>query len=226
MALKVADTVVFAFKVTLQAAVPVHPPVHPSNVDADPCVSVRVTTVPAANEAWHVEPQLMPAGVLAMVPVPLPEPWTVSWYRIGAAVKVADTVVFPFIVTLQAPVPLHPPAQPPNVEVDPGVPVSVTTVPAVNVATQVEPQLMPDGVLVMVPPPLPELCTVSWYEGVEAEPPPEPPEPPEPEPLVIELQPGRNDSTPRQVKINRIFRIAGGISPRVCGAGPKLPRQV
>jgi hypothetical protein len=77
------------------------------------------------------------------------------------AEKFADTVVFPLIVTLQAPVPLHAPAQPPNVEVDPGASVRVTTVPAGNVTWHVVPQLMPAGLLVMAPTPLPEFCTVS-----------------------------------------------------------------
>jgi hypothetical protein len=80
---------------------------------------------------------------------------------VGAALKVADTVVFAFIVTLQAPVPPHPPAHAPNVELAAGVSVSVTTVPAANVPWHVVPQLMPAGLLVMVPPPVPELCTVS-----------------------------------------------------------------
>ena len=75
--------------------------------------------------------------------------------------KLADTVVFALIVTLQAPVPLHPSAHAPNVEVAAGVSVSVTTVPAANVPWHVVPQLMPAGLLVMVPPPVPELCTVS-----------------------------------------------------------------
>ena len=75
--------------------------------------------------------------------------------------KLAETVVFALIVTLHAPVPVQPPDHPPNVEVDPGASLSVTTVPAANVYLQVEPQLMPAGLLVMVPVPVPELCTVS-----------------------------------------------------------------
>jgi hypothetical protein len=70
-------------------------------------------------------------------------------------------MVFPLIVTLQAPVPLHPPDHPANVEVDPGASVSVTTVPAGNVAWHVVPQLMPEELLLIVPTPVPELCTVS-----------------------------------------------------------------
>jgi hypothetical protein len=78
-----------------------------------------------------------------------------------AALNVADTVVFAFIVTLQAPAPVHPPVHPPNVEVDPGASLSVTTVPAGNVVWHAVPQLMPTGLLVIVPAPVPELCTVS-----------------------------------------------------------------
>ena len=77
-AVKAADTVVFAFIVTLQAPVPVHPPAHAPNVEVDPGASVSVTTVPAGNENWHVVPQLMPAGLLVIVPPPVPEPCTVS----------------------------------------------------------------------------------------------------------------------------------------------------
>jgi hypothetical protein len=80
---------------------------------------------------------------------------------VGTALKVADTVAFAFMVMLHAPVPVHPPVHPPNVEDDPGASVSVTTVPAGNVPWHVVPQLMPAGLLVMVPPPVPELCTVS-----------------------------------------------------------------
>jgi hypothetical protein len=79
----------------------------------------------------------------------------------AAALKFADTVVFALIVTLQAPAPLQAPPHPPNVEVDPGASVSVTTVPAANVYWHVVPQLMPAGLLVMEPAPVPELCTVS-----------------------------------------------------------------
>jgi hypothetical protein len=80
---------------------------------------------------------------------------------VGAALKFADTAVFALIVALQAPVPLHAPVQPPNVEVDPGASVRVTMVPAANIAWHVVPQLMPEGLLLMAPVPVPELCTVS-----------------------------------------------------------------
>jgi len=48
-------------------------------VEVYPGASLSVTTVPAANVYWHVVPQLMPAGLLVMVPAPVPEFFTVSW---------------------------------------------------------------------------------------------------------------------------------------------------
>jgi hypothetical protein len=65
------------------------------------------------------------------------------------------------MVTLQVDVPLHPPVHPANVELDAGAAVSVTAAPAEKVATQAVPQLMPAGLLVMLPEPLPELVTAS-----------------------------------------------------------------
>ena len=58
-------------------------------------------------------------------------------------------------------VPLQAPDQPANVEPDAAVAVSLTDVPLANLALQVDPQLMPDGLLVTVPVPVPALWTVS-----------------------------------------------------------------
>ncbi len=50
-----------------------HPvPVHPAKVEPDAGVAVRVTTVPLVKLEEQVVPQLMPAGELVMVPVPVP----------------------------------------------------------------------------------------------------------------------------------------------------------
>jgi hypothetical protein len=73
----------------------------------------------------------------------------------------APTEVAAFMVTLHVVVPLQPPDHPPNDALVAGAAVSVTTVPAGNVATQVVPQLIPEGLLVMLPPPVPEVVTVS-----------------------------------------------------------------
>lgn len=81
--------------------------------------------------------------------------------EMSAELKIAETVVSAFMVTLHVDVPLHAPDQPAKTALAAGAAVRVTAVPAVNVARQVEPQLMPEGLLEMVPEPVPEVCTVS-----------------------------------------------------------------
>jgi hypothetical protein len=77
--LKVAVTLVLAAKVTVQVPVPLHPPPdQPVNVELVPAVAVSVTAVPLAKLALHVAPQLMPAGMLLIDPVPVPVLCTVS----------------------------------------------------------------------------------------------------------------------------------------------------
>jgi hypothetical protein len=53
-------------------AVPEHAPDQPANTDPDAGVSVNTTDVPCANDAEHVPPQLIPAGVLETDPDPEP----------------------------------------------------------------------------------------------------------------------------------------------------------
>jgi hypothetical protein len=157
MVLNVAVTAVAPVIVTAHVPVPVHAPVHPANVDPDPGVgvAVRVTEVPLPNDALQAVPQLIPAGRLVTVPVPLPAKLTVS-----VAPNVAVTDVLPVMVTVQVPVPLQPPPDhPENPDPALGVAVSVTEVPLLNSALQTEPQLIPAGLLVTVP--LPESTTVS-----------------------------------------------------------------
>lgn len=78
------------------------------------------------------------------------------------AVKVAVTVVAALRVTVQPPVPLHPPPdQPPKVDPAAAVAVSVTAAPELKVAVHVAPQLIPAGEDVTVPEPVPVLATVS-----------------------------------------------------------------
>jgi hypothetical protein len=75
--------------------------------------------------------------------------------------NVAVTEVLAVRFTAQVPVPVQAPDQPANAEPVLGVAVSVTDVPLAKLALHVDPQLMPDGLLVMVPVPAPPLCTVS-----------------------------------------------------------------
>ena len=100
----------------------------------------------------------MPAGLLVTVPVPLPASVVVSVNCCSA--NVAVTVVAAVTVVVQVPVPEHPPPdQPTNVEPAFGVAVSTTNVPLLYGSEQSAPQLMPAGVLVTVPDPVPALAT-------------------------------------------------------------------
>src|SRR5439155_443613 len=78
------------------------------------------------------------------------------------SVNVAVTVVAALRVTVQVPGPEQPPPlQPLKVEPPAGAAVSVTAVPLAKLAAQVAPQVMPAGLLVTVPAPVPALETVS-----------------------------------------------------------------
>ncbi len=162
---KVAVTVVAAETVTVQVPVPEHPPpLQPVKVEPAAVAAVSVTAVPLVKLAAQVAPQVIPAGALVTVPLPVPAAVTVSvkvW-----SVKVAVTVVAAETVTTHDPVPVQPPPlQPLKIEPAAGVAVSVTAVPLVKLTEQVAPQVMPDGLLVTVPVPVPALERVSAKVG-------------------------------------------------------------
>ena len=79
--------------------------------------------------------------------------------------NVAVTLCAPLIVTTHVPVPAHPPPdQPANVDPDPATVVSVTCVRELNLAEHVAPpQLIPAGLDVTVPEPVPLRFTVNAY---------------------------------------------------------------
>src|SRR5438552_4662390 len=118
---KVAVTVVAAETVTTHVPVPEHP-LQPVKVEPAAGVAVSVTAVPLEKLAEQVAPQLIPAGELVTVPLPVPALLTVS-AKLGR-LKVAVTVVAAESVTVQAPVPEHPPPLQP-VKVEPAAGVAV-----------------------------------------------------------------------------------------------------
>ena len=76
---KVAVTLVAALSVTVQVPVPEQPPpLQPVKVEPAVGAAVNVTAVPLANAAEHVAPHEIPAGLLVIVPVPVPPGLTVS----------------------------------------------------------------------------------------------------------------------------------------------------
>src|SRR3954447_6858154 len=105
-------------------------------------------------------------------------PGTVSTRsQVGAAggvrlvVNVAVTERSVSSVTVQLPVPVQAPLQPPKVEPDAGAAVKVTVVPAVKEAEQEVPQLIPAGLLVTVPAPVPAFPTERMCPAVQETPP-------------------------------------------------------
>jgi hypothetical protein len=75
--LKVAVTGCIALMGTEHVPVPVHAPPHPAKVEPDAAFSVSFT-VPPANFAEQIVPQLIPVGLLVTVPFPVPWSATVS----------------------------------------------------------------------------------------------------------------------------------------------------
>jgi hypothetical protein len=71
--LKVAVRVFAPSIVTVHGPAPLHAPLQPENVDPPAAVAVSVTLVPASKAAVHVAPQLIAAGLLVTVPLPVPD---------------------------------------------------------------------------------------------------------------------------------------------------------
>lgn len=130
----------------------------------------RVIDVPDAKLAVHVAPQSIPAGELATLPVP--PSWTLVTVSVNVpdgggggvaeVLKAALMVMLLLMWTVQEPVPAQPPPlHPAKTDPEAGTALSVTVVPPENDREQVVPQLMPLGLLVTVPLPVPFLVTWS-----------------------------------------------------------------
>ena len=146
---------------TTHAPVPVHAPAQPANTEPVVAVGVSVTLVLKLKLAEHVAPQLMPAGIEATEPAPVPFFATVSTCCVS--VKLAVTAFASVIGTVQAPVPEHAPDQPVNVEPVVATGDSETIVPESKLNVHVAPHEMPAGVDVTVPAPLEAFVIVSAY---------------------------------------------------------------
>jgi hypothetical protein len=81
VAVNVAVTEAAVVKDRLHVPVPEQAPDQPANPLPALGVAVRVTVVPLLKVAVQVDPQLMPAGLLVMVPVPVLE--TVNCTELG-----------------------------------------------------------------------------------------------------------------------------------------------
>ena len=76
--MKVAVTVVAALRVTVHVPVPEHPPpLQPVKIEPAAGAAVSVTAVPLVKLAEQVAPQVIPAGALVTVPLPVPAGVTV-----------------------------------------------------------------------------------------------------------------------------------------------------
>ena len=161
LAVKFAVTAVAAPIVNVHVPVPSQGPApQPVNVDPVAGAAVNVTIVPLAKLAAHAVPQLIPVGALVTVPVPVPAFVTVN-ANVFAAVNVAVTAAAAVTITTQAPVPVHAPLHPANVDPVAGTAVNVTIVPLAKLAAHAVPQLIPVGALVTVPVPVPASATVN-----------------------------------------------------------------
>ena len=105
--------VVATLIVTVQGPVPAHtPPVQPVNLEPRTPFAVSVTRLLPGYVAEHALPQLMPAGVLTILPQAVPAFWTLrttgNWSNVAVTTRAA------LMLTVQAPVPVQRPRSSPR----------------------------------------------------------------------------------------------------------------
>jgi hypothetical protein len=165
LATKLAVTVVAASSVSTQPSMPLHPPPdQPANVELAAAAAVKVICVPVSKLAAQVGPQLIPDGLLVTVPDPPPVRATDSILVLWLSLNVAFTLSAALIVTTHVPVPLHPPPdQPEKLDPELAEAVRVTGEFIGNGAAHLlllALQLIPAGLLVTRPAPVPASVTV------------------------------------------------------------------
>ena len=126
-------------------------PLQPRKNDPGNGVTVSVTTCPDRNGALQVAPQLMPAGLLLIMPLPVPPLLTVSVLGgVELRIKVAVQLRSSDIVTMlsaQSALPVQPTKDHPAA----GVAIRLICCSNPNCVVQMLPQEMPVGLLVTVP---------------------------------------------------------------------------
>lgn len=171
MILNVAVTFWLAFSAIVQIVLlplEAQAPPHAAKDEPLAATAVSVTCVPALKGALQVGPQLIPAGTLETVPVPDPSETTVSTGMLWTMLKTAVTFSLALSVTTQVGLLLQPPpVQPAKDEFAAAVAVSVTGVPGLKLALQVCPQLIPDGLLVTLPEPVPPNAMASTGKSLK-----------------------------------------------------------
>ena len=127
-------------------------------------VMVLISTPPLSSSIFTEAPglprydqRIVEVVFLFQVSPPLGTLTVILWENVAVTVRAA------VMVTAHAPVPEQPPPHPVKNEPASGACERFTTVPWLYVAEQVEPQLIPAGELVTVPPPVPEFVVVRLY---------------------------------------------------------------
>ena len=132
-------------------------PFQPEKTEALAGAGVSFTTVPCANSAPQLVPQLIPPTLLVTVPTPVPVRDTVKLYEISLNEAAQDLLAF--MVTEPSEQSVSP-LQPVNIEPALGMACRLMLLALEKVAEHLVPQSMPVGELTIFPLPLPAAVIV------------------------------------------------------------------